>query len=106
MSMKHSIKHDLSPDLARKATKAAFNEYIKRFPEYKPTANWVSDARAEISFDAKVRMLNGSIELKPSEIQLELDVPFVLRAFSGRAIKVIEEEIQEWIGKAKRGELD
>ena len=104
--MKHTISHDLSPELARKATESAFNAYIQRFPEYKPTANWISDTRAEITFDAKVKTLNGAIELRPSEIQLELDVPFVLRAFSGRAMKVVEEEIQEWIVKAKNGELD
>jgi hypothetical protein len=104
--MKHSIPHDLTPELARKATERAFDTYQQRFPDYKPTSKWVSPSRAEITFDAKVRTLNGAIELKPNEIELELEVPFVLRVFSGRAMKIVEEEIQEWITRAKNGELD
>ena len=38
-------------------------------------------------------------------IEMDLDVPFVLRPFKGKAMGVIEEEIKKWIAKAKAGEL-
>ena len=40
-----------------------------------------------------------------SSIELELDVPFLFRPFRKQAIRVIEEEVQEWIEKAKAGDL-
>ena len=67
--------------------------------------NWVSDDRADIGFVAKGISLNGSIEVRDSSIELELDVPFLLRPFKGVAIGVIEEEIQAWIAKCKAGDI-
>ena len=66
----------------------------------------MTDQRAEISFSAKGLTLEGAIELRPTEIELELDVPFLFRQFKNKALGVIEEQIQEWIGKAEAGELD
>ena len=66
----------------------------------------MTDQRAEISFSAKGLTLEGAIELRPTEIELELDVPFLFRPFKNKALGVIEEQIQEWIGKAEAGELD
>ncbi len=104
--MKHVIKHKLPDAMARKATDKAFAAYQERFSEYSPTANWVSDERAEISFNAKGIKLDGAIELRPGEIGLELDVPMLFRPFKKKALGVIEEQIQVWIGKAEAGELD
>ena len=106
MGMKHIIKHDLSPEQARKATDKAFETYRQKFADYNPTATWVNDKRAEISFSAKRITLDGAIELQPGQIELELDVPLLFRPFKGKAIAVIEESIQEWIAKAKKGELE
>lgn len=104
--MKHVINHSLDPAMARKATEKAFDAYKERFSEFSPTASWVTDNRAEISFNAKGIKLDGAIELRPSEIELELDVPMLFRPFKKKALGVIEEQIQHWIGKAEAGELD
>ena len=104
--MKHKIPHDLSMDLAKRATEAAFDSYKQRFAEYKPTSKWVTDKKSNITFTAKGITLNGSIELEPNSIDLELDVPFLFRVFKNKAMAIIEEEIREWIDKAKAGELD
>jgi hypothetical protein len=104
--MKHIIPHRLDPAMAKKATEKAFSVYQERFTEFSPKADWVTDQRAEISFSAKGLTLEGAIELRPTEIELELDVPFLFRPFKNKALGVIEEQIQEWIGKAEAGELD
>ncbi len=103
--MKHSVPHDLEPETAKKVTLAAWDSYSKKFSKYSPTIDWASDSKAKIGFTAKGISLNGSIELKPSTIDLDLDVPFILKPFRGKAIAVIEEEIKAWIGKAKAGEI-
>jgi hypothetical protein len=99
--MKHTIDHDLDMETARKATHEAFDNYAQRFSEYSPTANWVTEDKAEVGFKAKGISLNGSIELRPGAIDLELDVPFLFRPFRKMALSVIEEEIRERIQKAK-----
>nr|AQQ74825.1 hypothetical protein [uncultured bacterium] len=103
--MKHRVPHDLGQDAARKATEAAWKSYSERFAKYSPTCSWVGENRADIGFTAKGVKLTGTIEVLPDGIDLDLDVPFLLRPFKGTAISVIEEEIQKWIKKSKAGEL-
>ena len=104
--MKHTISHDLNQDLARKATRKAFESYAERFKEYNPTSSWTTEDSAKVGFKVKGVSLNGSVELRKHAIDLELDVPFLFRIFSKQAMAIIEEEISEWIVKAKNGELD
>ena len=66
--MKHSIKHSLSDELAKKATSKAFESYRERFAEYNPVVDWIRDDRADISFKAKGIKLDGNVQLKPGEI--------------------------------------
>lgn len=106
MAVKHVITHTLSPEQARKVTDKAFESYAAKFGDYSPTAEWVSETKSNIGFQAKGIKLNGSIELQPHAVELELDVPFLLRPFKASAIKIIDTEIREWIVKAERGELD
>lgn len=103
--MKHSVSHDLGKERAKQVTQAAWNSYSEKFGKYSPTIEWVSDDRAQIGFNAKGMALQGSISLQPTTIDLELDVPFLLRPFQKMAVGVIEEEIKEWIAKAKDGTL-
>lgn len=103
--MRHAVPHDLSPDLARKAAKKAWEAYSERFSEYNPQANWTSDEHADISFRAKGIHLKGSLDLEPKQIVMDLDVPFILRVFQKKAVDVIDREIHKWVGKAKAGEL-
>lgn len=104
--MKHSIHHGLNKDLARKATHKAFESYKQRFAKYDPTVDWSTEDRANVSFSAKGVTLEGNIEITDSDVNLELNVPFILKPFKKKAVGVIEDEIQKWVKKAERGELD
>jgi hypothetical protein len=106
MAEKHRIKHDLDHDLARKVTRRALETYRDSFPELKPGGEWLDADRARLWFTAPGAKLEGRVKVLSDAIELELDVPFLFRPFRKQAIKVIEEEVQEWIEKAKAGELD
>ena len=103
--MKHAVPHDLGTEKARKVADAAFESYKKKLAKYNPRANWVSDRRAEISFSVKGITLNGALEVQERSIDMELNVPFLLRPFRGKALSLIEGEIREWIKKANAGEI-
>ncbi|AKT37521.1 uncharacterized protein CMC5_016620 [Chondromyces crocatus] len=103
--MKHVVNHDLDPETARRVTDKAFSSYKDRFADYNPTLNWSSEKRAEVGFSAKGIQLKGAFELSPGKIEMDLDVPFLLRPFKGKAIEVIDQEIKRWIGEAKAGRL-
>ena len=104
--MRHAVKHDLDQDLAKKAAQKAWEAYSERFSKYNPTSNWTSDTHADVSFSVKGKKLNGSLDLVPYAIVLELDVPFIFNVFKKQAIGVIEDEITKWVEKARNGELD
>jgi hypothetical protein len=103
--MKHAVPHDLGPERAKKVAESAISSYEKRFEKYQAKARWVSPTRADISFKVKGISLTGTLEVLPKAIEMDLDVPFLLRPFKGTAIGVIEEEINTWLAKAKAGEL-
>lgn len=103
--MKHVVPHDLGQEKARKAADAAFRAYTEKFSGYSPQANWVTPNRADISFNVKGMKLNGSLEVLERSIEMDLDVPFLLRPFKGTALGVIEGEIKTWLAKAKAGEV-
>ena len=103
--MKHDIPHDLEFDLAKLAAEKAAESYAKRFAEYNCTYKWASNDRMELSFRVAGKTLEGAMNIKAKKLTLELDVPFVFRPFRGKAISIIEGEVNEWIAKAKRGEL-
>jgi hypothetical protein len=45
--------------------------------------------------------LAGNLEVLDRAIDLDIDVPFLLRPFKSQALSVIEGEINDWIKKAK-----
>jgi hypothetical protein len=103
--MKHTVRHGLDHGLAQKALHAAWKSYSERFSEYNPKANWKSDDEAEIEFSAKGIKLGGTLAVRGPNIEMEMKVPLLLRAFQGKAVQVIDEEINRWVAKAKAGEL-
>ena len=103
--MKHSVPHDLGQQRAKEAAKAAIAAYEQKFAKYHPQTQWVTDTRANISFSVKGMSLSGSIEVLDRSIDLDLDVPFLLRPFKNQALGVIEGEIREWIDKARAGKI-
>jgi hypothetical protein len=103
--MKHSVPHDLGREKAKAAAEAALASYAARFAQYRPTATWTSPDRADISFSAKGITLTGVLEVTPTSIDIDLDVPFLLRAFKGKALGAVDREIVLWVAKAKSGDI-
>jgi hypothetical protein len=103
--MKHSVPHDLGREKAKAAAEAAFASYAARFAQYRPTVTWTSPDRADISFTAKGITLKGVLEVTEASIDMDLDVPFLLRPFKDKALGAIDREISHWIGKARSGEI-
>jgi hypothetical protein len=100
--MKHTVPHDLGQERAKKVTESALATYAEKFAKYSPKTTWTSPSTARISFSVKGMSLSGSVEVKDKAIDLELDVPFLLRPFQGQAISVIETEIKTWLAKEKQ----
>ena len=103
--MKHSVSHSLGLEKARKVARAALDSYAKRFADYGPTTKWKDDDSADIGFSVKGMSLKGAIKVAEKSIDLNLEVPFMLKPFQGKAVGVIEDSIKEWIGKAEKGEI-
>lgn len=82
------------------------DSYRADFSEYSPTARWVSEDRALVSFSAVGRTMEGAVTVTSSAVELQLDVPLLLRPFKGIALKVVEGEIQRWLDRARAGEFD
>jgi len=104
--MKHSVAHDLDPSMARKVARHALDGYAKQFAKYNPSVTWQGEDSAQVSFSAKGLTVKGKVDLMPREILIDISVPFALKLFQGKAVQVVEREIEEWIGRAKNGELD
>jgi hypothetical protein len=103
--MKHSVSHDLGQERAKQAAEAAIASYAQKFAKYNPQTRWITPSRADISFSVKGISLSGSIEVLPKAIDLDMEVPFLLRPFKNQALSVIEKEIREWIDKARAGQV-
>jgi hypothetical protein len=104
--MKHSVTHTVGKEMATKVAKAALSSYASRFTEYGAKATWATEDRADIGFSVKGMSLNGKVEVRDQAIDLELDVPFILKPFQRQAMAKIESEIDKWMAKAKRGEIE
>jgi hypothetical protein len=103
--MKQVIPHDLDLPTAKRVAEHAFEAYEARFPEYRPTFRWADERRAEVGFNAKGIQLDGTMCIEDKSIELDLDVPLLLRPFRKIALDVIEREVRAWLEKAKNGAI-
>ena len=101
--MKHIIEHQLGVEKARTVLESALTSYKEKFAKYNPSASWTSPTRAKIGFSIKGVGIDGTLDVLERQIELDLDVPFLLRPFRGKAIEVIEREVKKWIAKAEAG---
>jgi hypothetical protein len=104
--VKHEIPHDLDMETAKLAARKAVEAYGRRFEKYDFKSDWKSETSVDIAFEVKGKRLDGRFSVHAKKLLLELDVPFIFRVFSGRAIEIIETEARLWLDKAQRGELD
>ncbi|WP_437956907.1 polyhydroxyalkanoic acid system family protein [Sorangium sp. So ce119] len=100
--MKHTIEHDLNDGEAKLATERAIAQYRERYAEYEPFLVWRDEKRAELGFSVKGVKLKGSMELRPGAVDVDLDVPFLMRPFKGIALAAIEKEVRHFIEEAHK----
>ena len=100
--MKHVVSHDLDEAKAKAVARAAFESYKARFAEYNPSVTWPTDKHADIAFRVKGISLTGGVDVTPSAFELDLEVPFLLKPFKGKAISVIEQITQRQLGPVGR----
>lgn len=105
MGMKHKIHHGLELGLAKKAIDKAMEAYSARFSDFHPSYDWVTENKGRLAFKAKGVKVEGEIEIVGPEIYVDLEVPFILRIFKGKALEVIDEQVKMWVEKARAGEL-
>ena len=58
----------------------------RKFAKYSPQTRWVTENRATISLNIKGMTLSGSLEVQAHSIDLDLEVPFLLRPFKSQAV--------------------
>jgi len=99
--MKHSVPHDIGQERAKKVAESALATYAEKYATYNPKVTWTGPNTANISFKVKGMELKGALEVLEKSIDMDIDVPFLLRPFKSQALGVIEGEINAWIKKAK-----
>jgi hypothetical protein len=104
--MQHAVDHQLDIPMARLAAEKAFTVYSVEYAEFKPTANWTTDTHCDVTFTVKKVTLEGTMDLVPGKVLMDLDVPLLFRPFKKLALGYVEKEIRVWLDKAARGELD
>jgi len=105
--MQQIIKHDLSPELAKKAAAAAADYYTKKWEKYDAKATWTSDTHVDITFNVKGVNVAATVDMEPGQAVVEMQkVPILLRPFKTKALDAVHRTLEKWIEKAKNGELD
>jgi hypothetical protein len=79
----------------------AWEEYSRRFAKYNPELSRESEYRAWLSFRARGIVVRGSIEIRDDEVEMEIDVPLLLKPFKKVAVAAIEREIADRVARAK-----
>ena len=103
--MKHTIDTNLDKARSKIAIDKAMDEYKRRFADYAPRYDWVNDDAGEFSFSAKGVKLEGTIRVRDQKVDVDMDVPFLFRIFQGSAMKVIQDQVELWVEKVKKGEV-
>lgn len=111
--MDHHITTDLDVPTTCKAIDKAFEEQQVKFPQYKPAFLWEGELvegqprTGKFSFKPTPSMdIAGSLEVSTGKVLLKFGkLPFVVSMFKGKAISIVEKEVQIWVAKAKAGEI-
>ena len=103
--MKQTIDTNLDKARSKIAIDKAMDEYKKRFAEYTPRYDWTTEDSGDFSFSAKGVKLAGTIRVRDNKVDVEMDVPFLFKIFQGSAMKVIQEQVEHWVEKVKKGEV-
>jgi hypothetical protein len=104
--MKYVAKHGL-PDRSRVrlVVDKAYEVYEVKLADYKPKLAWKSDCEGVLSFAVLGKSLTVEIHITDAEVRFEGDMPFLFRPFQGKVERVLGEEIEKWLVKARAGEI-
>lgn len=104
--MEYVVKHGMSDlDRVRTVIEKAFESYQQRLADYDPNLDWRGDREAVVSFSVMKKKMEARFKLDEEQIRVEGDIPFLFRPFEGKIKKVLGEEVERWIAKAKAGEI-
>jgi hypothetical protein len=103
--MKHTIRHGLDLPTARRVLEKAAQAYAEKLRDYSPNFKWRNENEGEVSFQALGMKASGLFKLAGDAMDIEMDVPFMLKPFRSKAIDVIEREVNKWVTKAKEGAI-
>ncbi len=104
--MKYVAKHGL-PDRSRvkAVVEKAYETYKVKLADHKPALSWTTDSEGELAFSVLGKTLRVGIHITDIEVRIEGDMPFLFRPFQGKVERVLGEEIEKWIVKARAGEI-
>ena len=101
----HSVTHDVDLSVARRATRLAFEEYQRKLAAYSPKISWADENHVKVGFNIRGVSIHGAVELHDHQIDLEMDIPLLLRPFQKRAMTVLDGEIRAWLARVHAGEV-
>ena len=103
MILRHFLSHDLDPAQAKEGIDSAFAYYQSRYPGAALSLGWRSDREAGVSFRARGFLFKATLLLRPTGIDLALDLPLIFGIFHKRALRVIDAEASRWLERARSG---
>ncbi|MFI5306573.1 MAG: polyhydroxyalkanoic acid system family protein [Polyangiales bacterium] len=95
--MKHVVQHPLTKADAKRAVEAAWASYSQRLTKYEPKLQWLDEDRARVDFTMRGRHFQGTFRIADRSLELELDVPLLLRPFVKPATLAIDREVDKWV---------
>ncbi|MFO0574528.1 MAG: polyhydroxyalkanoic acid system family protein [Polyangia bacterium] len=90
-------EHARDPSRVRALLEEALAHYRDRHPRASPKMVWQGPNRAELSAHVRGIRLTGHVTLLPDAVEVEVEVPFLLRPFQGLAISRVEHEVERWL---------
>jgi hypothetical protein len=103
--MQKTITSNLDKARSKIAIEKAMEDYKARFAEYSPRYDWTTADSGEFSFNAKGVKLAGTITVRDNFVDVTMDVPFLFRIFQGKALEVIQEQVELWVERVRSGKV-
>jgi hypothetical protein len=104
--MKYVVNHGMSDlDQVRAVIGKAYEAYRKRLADYDPNIEWRDPNNAVVSFKVMRKTIDARFRVDDEQIRVEGDIPFIFRPFQGKIERVVGEEVEKWLAKAKAGEI-
>jgi hypothetical protein len=97
--MRHRIEHSLEPARARQIVAAALVRYALRYARYKPHLTWLDRWRAAFAFEVRGLRVEGQLVFEPGALAVHAELPWALRPFRGRAVRLLEEQARRVLGE-------